>query len=169
MKFIKNFGLKKTIKKSLAKYQPIAMPDTVVTVGVLTDEQHYGNTSTIVKAIVKQGIAEKNIEVLSYRENISSKEVVKDCYSLADINANGRFKTEAVNAFVYRRFDMLISYYDTEDLPLVLATLKSKAKFKVGFSAVDTRLNDFTINTPTKKYELFVSELFKYIKILNRK
>lgn len=168
LKFIKNFGLKKIIKKSLAKYQPGTMPDAVTTVGVLTGEHYFKHRDAIVKELVKQGIAEKNIEVLSYRGRVSSKEAIKGCYSLADISLNGKFKKEETTAFVYRQFDMLISYYDEEKLPLVAVTLKSKAKFKVGFSVVDNRLNDFTINTNPQKHEVFVNELFKYLKILNK-
>ncbi|KAF2507562.1 hypothetical protein E0W72_11835 [Flavobacterium arcticum] len=168
MKFIKNFGLKKIIKKSLAKYQAGVMPDAVTTVGVLTDEHYFKYRTAIVKELIKHGIAEKNIEVLSFRDHISSKEVIKDCYTLADISLNGTFKKEEVTAFVHKRFDMLISYYEDEKLPLVAVTLKSKAKFKVGFSTVDSRLNDFTITIAAQKHEVFISELFKYLKILNK-
>ena len=160
--------IKKIIKKSLAKYQPGAMPDAVVTVGVLTGEDYFKSRGAIVKELVKHGIAEKNIEVLSFRERMSSKEPVQDCFTLADIGANGRYKKEETTTFVYRRFDMLISYYEEENLPLVVATLKSKARFKVGFAAVDGRLNDFTINTKPQNHELFISELVKYLKILNK-
>ncbi|NDI99733.1 hypothetical protein GWA97_11650 [Flavobacterium sp. LaA7.5] len=168
MKFIKNFGLKKIIKKSLAKYQQGAMPDAVAIVGLLTDEKHFKYRDAIVQELVKQGIAEKNIEVLSFRERLNSKEAVAGCYTLGDINANGSFKKEETTAFIYRRFDMLISYYDEESLPLMLATLKSKAKFKVGFPVMGNNLNDFTINTDPQKHEVFISELFKYLKILNK-
>ncbi len=168
LKFIKNFGLKKIIKKSLAKYQPGTMPDAVTTVGVLTGEHYFKHRDAIVKELIKQGIAEKNIEVQSYRDSVSSKDVVKDCFAYGDISLNGSFKKEETTAFVNRQFDMLISYYEDEKLPLVAMTLKSKAKFKVGFSVVDSRLNDFTITITPQKHEVFVSELFKYLKILNK-
>ena len=168
LKFIKNFGLKKIIKKSLAKYQPGTMPDAVTTIGVLTGEHYFKHRDAIVKELVRQGIAEKNIEVLSFREHTNSKEVVKGCFTRADISLSGKFKKEETTAFVDRQFDMLISYYEEEKLPLVAMTLKSKAKFKVGFSTVDSRLNDFTITIAPQKHEVFVSELFKYLKILNK-
>ena len=168
LKFIKNFGLKKIIKKSLAKYQSGAMPDAVITIGVLTGEKYFKNRDAIVKELIKHGIAEKNIEVLSFRERMSRKDTTPGCFTLADIGANGSFKKEEVSAFIYRRFDMLISYYEDENVPLMLATIKSKAGFKVGFSAVDGRLNDFTIDTTPQNHELFINELFKYLKILNK-
>ena len=63
---------------------------------------------------------------------------------------------------------MLISYYDVEKPPLVLVTLQSKAKFKVGFSTIDKRLNAFMITTVAEKHGEFVAELFKYLKILKK-
>ena len=45
-----------------------------------------------------------------------------------------------------------------------MITSKSKAKFKVGFSEVDNRLNRWMIATDMENYKLFVFELFKYLK-----
>jgi hypothetical protein len=52
--------------------------------------------------------------------------------------------------------------------PLELATIKSQAKFKAGFSSTDNRLNNFMIKSQAEKYKEFVAELFKYLKILNK-
>lgn len=63
---------------------------------------------------------------------------------------------------------MLISFYDTEKMPLLQVTSLSKAQFKVGFATIDKRLNHFMINTNAENHKVFVSELFKYLKILNK-
>jgi len=44
----------------------------------------------------------------------------------------------------------------------------SKAKFKVGFASVSKKLNHFMIGTHAEDHEVFMSELFKYLKILNK-
>lgn len=169
LKFIKNFGLKKTIKKLLAKYQPGPMPDAVNTVGVVIDERYFNDRNAIVKELVKHGIAEKNIELLSYRERLNAKETVDCCYyTYKDIDADGNFKKDDVAAFINKPFDMLVSYYDTDSFPLMLATLKSNAKFKAGFSSTDSRLHHFMVNTTAEKHKEFLAELFKYLKILNK-
>lgn len=84
------------------------------------------------------------------------------------MNWRGEFKQEFVAEFLKFPFDMLISYYDTEKKPLLLATHQSKALFKVGFSTVDKRLNHLMINTNVENYKVFVHELFRYLKILNK-
>jgi hypothetical protein len=69
----------------------------------------------------------------------------------------------------YSKFvDLLINYYDTEKVALLLVSNLSKASFKVGFASIDKRLNHFMIDTNAENYIVFMSELFKYLKILNK-
>jgi len=63
---------------------------------------------------------------------------------------------------------LLISFYEQKQIPLVIVTHQSKADFKVGFAEVDKRLNHFMINTAMENYTIFVEELFKYLRILNK-
>ena len=60
---------------------------------------------------------------------------------------------------------VVINYYDIEKTPLVLVSHQSKAKFKVGFAAIDKRVNHFMIDANAQNCQVFVDELFKYLKI----
>ena len=73
-----------------------------------------------------------------------------------------------VKNFIAEPFDLLINYYDTEKVALLLVSNLSKASFKVGFASIDKRLNHFMIDTNAENYIVFMSELFKYLKILNK-
>ncbi|MEL1242907.1 hypothetical protein AAEO56_01425 [Flavobacterium sp. DGU11] len=169
LKFIKDFGLKKIIKKKLSGYKPVSSPDRVMTVGILVDESYFLDKELLISELVSFGIARNAIKTLSFKERVRPKEIVDCChYTRKDISVTGNFEKTDVAEFIDTPFDMLISYYDLEKPPLVLATLKSKAKFKVGFSSVDNRLNHFMISSQAEKYTEFVSELFKYLKILNK-
>lgn len=169
LKFIKDFGLKKIIKKSLSGYKPVSSPDIVITVGILIDESYFFEKEGLIRELAANDIAVNNIETLSFKERVKPKEVIESCYyTRKDISVGGSFDKEDVAAFINKPFDMLISYYDVEKAPLLLATLKSKAKFKVGFSSIDNRFNNFMISSQAEKYPEFVSELIKYLKILNK-
>lgn len=169
LKFIKDFALKKIIKKSLPGYKPVANSEIINTVGILIDESYFFDKESLIVELIAQGINRGNIETLSFKERIKPKEIVDCChYTRKDVSATGIFVKEDVAAFVNKPFDMLISYYDVEKAPLLLATLKSKAKFKVGFSSIDNRFNNFMISSQAEKYTEFISELFKYLKILNK-
>ena len=60
------------------------------------------------------------------------------------------------------------SYYNDDKPFLLLLTHKAKAKFKVGFSTVEKRLNHLLINIDFANYKGFTNELFRYLKILNK-
>tara|TARA_B100001105_G_C22150398_1_gene339910 strand:+ start:72 stop:590 length:519 start_codon:yes stop_codon:yes gene_type:complete len=169
LKFIKDFGLKKIIKKKLAHYKPVPSHDVVDTVGVIIDESYFVDKEGLIKGLMANGIDRNNIKTLSFKERLKPKEIVDCChFTRKDISVTGSFEKPDVAEFIETPFDMLISFYDVEKAPLLLATLKSKAKFKVGFSSVDNRLNHFMISSQAEKYTEFVSELFKYLKILNK-
>ena len=169
LKFIKDFSLKKIIKKSLPGYKPLTSPDAVITVGILIDESYFFDKEGLIVELISNGISRSNIETLSFKEKVKPKEIIDYRYiTRKDISVSGTFEKEDVAAFINTPFDMLISYYDVEKAPLLLATIKSKAKFKVGFSGIDNRLNSFMISSQAEKYTEFVSELFKYLKILNK-
>ncbi len=169
LKFIKDFSLKKIIKKKLSGYKPVSSPDVVATVGIIIDETYFSDKESLIIELVSNGIRRSDIKTLSFRERVKPKEILDYChFTRKDISVTGNFEKTDVAEFINTPFDMLISYYDVEKPPLVLATLKSKAKFKVGFSSVDNRLNHFMISSQVEKHTEFISELFKYLKILNK-
>jgi hypothetical protein len=106
---------------------------------------------------------------LVYKDKIKKNDVF-DCqnFSLKNCNWIGDIDGVEVNDFVNRKFDLLISYYDIEKAALLNVTQRTKANFKVGFSTIDKRLNHFMIKTVAEDYQLFITELFKYLRILNK-
>lgn len=169
LKYIKNFGLKKIVKKSLTGYKPAALPGVITTVGIILDESNFKQKEHLVKTLVKHGVKEGDIETLSFKESLGSKELPDCCYyTRSHIAANGGFTKEDAAAFINKPFDLLISYYDFEKPALAIATIQSRAKFKAGFATADNRLNALVIQSVTERYEEFTAELFKYLKNLNK-
>jgi hypothetical protein len=80
----------------------------------------------------------------------------------------GRPKSVEINEFVEQPFDLLISYYKSNQLELNFVTARSKANFKVGLANKDSRLNDLTIDLEPKNTDVFKTELIKYLTQLNR-
>ncbi|MXN90043.1 hypothetical protein GR160_02290 [Flavobacterium sp. Sd200] len=169
LRFIKDFSLKKIIKNSLSNYQPTVATGKVLSVGVVLDESYFNDKEALVSELVSKGIARNAIETLSFLESVKKGQEPKDAFfTRGNISATGSFNKNDVEAFINKTFDMLISYYDVDKPPLMLATIKSKAKFKVGFATTNDRLDNFMISLPAEKYKEFVAELFKYLKILNK-
>lgn len=166
---IKDFSTKKIVKKRLLNVNHIASGSCIKTVGIVFDETYFHEKEALIKELVSNGIDENNISILVFKNRIKKNEVLDYPYfSFKDLNWNATFDKEDVNSFVNQHFDLLINYYDTEKSALLLLTHLSKANFKVGFASVDKRLNHFMIDTNAEKYKIFIEELFKYLKILNK-
>lgn len=169
LKFIKDFFIKKTVKKSLLNYSLINADNKIQTVGLLIDETYFSKEKELIEEITANGISVNCIKVLIYKDRIKKKEFFEHpSFSRKDFSFTGEFQKDEIWQFANESFDMLINYYDIEKPQLLIVTLQSKARFKVGFSTIDKRLNNFMITTIAEKHQEFVSELFRYLKILKK-
>lgn len=166
---IKDFFTKKIVKKSLSNVKHIDSISLIKTVAIVFDESYFYEKEALIKELIVNGIKEENIHFFVFKNNIKKNETFDyPVFSHKNINWNGTFDDKELSTFVATKFDLLISYYDTEKAALLLFTHLSKASFKVGFSNIDNRLNHFMITTNAEKFKVFVDELFKYLKILKK-
>ncbi len=168
-KIVKDFFLKRNVNNKLKNYQLQLSSNKIVKVGVLIDANYFMNQEELIEEIVKHGILRENIDILSF-VNKNRKTILEkfDYFFRKDISVGGLFKSERVTNFTEQSFDMLISYYDIQKPTLLLVTRSSKAKFKVGFQTIDKRVNHLVINSVAENYSEFITELFKYLKILKK-
>jgi len=169
IKYIKELSLKNRLKNSLRNVNDNRLSTSVNTIGLLIDENYFFEKQKLVDELIENGIKRENISVLAF-QNVQKKNESYDAPTFfnKDITWNGDFSADFVNEFINSKFDVLISYYDVEKAPLLLITNKSKASFKVGFSSIDKRLNHLMITINAENYKVFIHELFRYLKILNK-
>lgn len=166
---MKNFFIKKSLNKSLRNSSSISEVNIIKSVGLLIDESSFNKKEELIKEIIAHGIEKSNIEVIIFRDKINKEEVFHyPTFSNKHLTWGGVFKEKVVNDFINDKFDLLISFYELEKVPLMLITHQSKAGFKAGFATVDKRLNHLLIETQSNNYKIFVHELFRYLKILKR-
>ena len=167
---IKNFLLKNKVSKLLLN-PPINHAKALInSVGVIYDGNLTIEIENLVCELLKHGIEEDKIKVLIFKDKINKKEVSKfDVISYQDINWSGAFENPKAELFLNNQFDLLISYHEFEKSPLVYLSYLSNANFKVGFTSLDKKINQFMISTNPNNYQLFFDELFKYLKIFNKK
>jgi hypothetical protein len=169
LNIIKNFLLKNKVSKLLSNVTAIRSEGVIKTVGVIFDGILGLDIINVVNELVKHGIEEKDIKVLIFKNKIPKNEVNKyDVFSYKEINWSGEILDSNAKLFLNTNFDLLINYHDFENTPLVYASYLSVANFKVGFTTKDKIINQFMINTGTNNYQLFIDELVKYLKILNK-
>lgn len=166
---LKNFFTKKIVKDTILNVKHIESNDYIKTVGIVFDESYFYEKEALVQELVKNGIVENNIKILVFKDKIKKNEVFDyPTFSHKDLSWTATFDKSEVKDFIAQRFDLLINYYDTEKSALLMVSNQSKASFKVGFSSIDKKLNHFMINTNAENYQIFIEELFKYLKILNK-
>lgn len=169
LNYIKDYFLKRILKNSLqnVKTNPSLLP--IQTVGLLVDESYFLEKEALVKELIANGISEKNIKIIVYKDKLKKNEVYSQpTFSIKHLSWKAETIDSVVNDFIHQKFDLLISYYDVEKAILLHITHNSKALFKVGFSSIDKRLNHLMINTGAENHKVFVHELFRYLKILNK-
>ena len=169
LNYIKNYFLIKFLKNNLHNVKTVSSIASIQTVGLLVDESYFFEKEALVKELIANGIQESNIKIIVYRDKWKKNEVYSQpTFGTKHLNWNAQINNQEVNNFINEKFDLLISYYDVEKAFLLKITQYSKAQFKAGFSSIDKRLNHLMINTNAENYKVFVHELFRYLKILNK-
>ena len=168
LNFLKKFLLKRKLKKAFSFINDAFSAEKIKTVGVLVDETYFENKTQLVQDLVANGIKEDDISLLLYHDKDKKRDINFASFSLKGVSWKGIIDNQDVVDFKARNFDLLISYYDVEKVPLLLVTQRSQAGFKVGFSSIDKRLNHLMIETTAENSSVFIAELFKYLKILNK-
>lgn len=166
---IKDFWTKKIVKKSLSNVKHNESVSSIKKIGIIIDETYFNEKDLLINHLLLNGISKQNIEILAFRNRVKKNETFDyTVFSYKDLSWNTTIEKSEITNFINTNFDLLINYYDLEKAPLLVVTSLSKANFKVGFANVDKRLNHFMIETQAENYKVFIEELFKYLKILNK-
>ncbi len=169
LNYIKNYFLLKILKNNLNSVTVSKGSASIETIGLLIDESYFLEKETLVEELIANGISKSNIKIIVYRDKWKKNEVYSQpTFGTNHLNWNAQIKEPIVREFIKEKFDLLISYFDVEKAFLIKITNNSRAQFKVGFSSIDKRLNHLMINTNAENHTVFVHELFRYLKILNK-
>ena len=166
--YLKNFMIKKAIRKSLSANIVSADVHKIITVGVVLDQTFSKFIPKLKLNLIAYGILEENIEFIVRASPAKADAASKyNTFNTSDVTWNGTFSDEKIEKFIESDFDLLINYYDQKKPVLMLVSSLSRANFKVGFATIDKRVNNLIIDASAEEYSIFDQELFKYLKILN--
>ena len=160
--------IKRTVSHELALQgkRKIHKPKEIKKIGVLIDSKSLLSPELILKELQNAGYAACRITVLQYDSSVPKNlDATTNSFGDKDILMIGK-PSPAVVHFCEQNFDLLINYFP-ENLPqLQLVSLRTKSKFRVGFSEVDRRLNDLIFSLPDKSPKLFFEQMNTYLKTI---
>lgn len=118
----------------------------IQSVGVLLELQDIDQIQQVRNEIQSLGISIDHIEFLVQdKKSAKTLDQPQNYFNWNAFDKSGRCVKDQVVDFVNKPFDLLISLYNQDYLPLQWVTACSKAKCKVGLLYKDSSLNHFDI------------------------
>ncbi|MBS9463101.1 hypothetical protein KIM67_11825 [Flagellimonas sp. 389] len=173
--FLKGLQDKFKVKSSLKYLQEemnkapsvIERDKGITSIGCIVDVDNFESAELFYELIEDYSLRPNAIKIIGYkREYDNNSPFAIQMYSDKDLGKKGAIENGYVLEFLGREYDLLINYYEEDNLMLKLLSVKTPARLKVGFSSLDPKLNDLIFSTPLKDFKLFKKELKKYLKVL---
>jgi hypothetical protein len=138
----------------------------ISSIGIITSEKI--TTEVDLQIEIETLLKCRNSKMYSFRKFDKTADVSCKYFTEKDINWKGQFTQDNMQVFIEQPFDLLIGYFDTNNIFLETAVLQSKAEFKVGFAGVNSRLYKIEISEKTANLNAFTLELKKYLRIIKK-
>ena len=139
----------------------------VTSIGVIVDLDSFDKAVKFNEFIDTFGLRPNSIQVIGYRSFYDTNSPYSTpVFSEKDLGWNGAIENSYAGEFLSREYDILVNYYDSDNLMLQLMSIKTRARLRVGLTGVDQNINDLIIDLPLGEFGTFKRELHKYLKVL---
>ncbi len=124
------------------------------------DELHFKKMADVFN------LPSKNVKVLTYYQspNEIPEVKVKNSFTQHDISSWGLLN-QLLSDFCNKNSDVLINFYEKDDINLKYVSAKTNYILSVGFKSVDYSINDLIIEVDSKDINVFLSECIKYLNV----
>ncbi|WP_157547204.1 DUF6913 domain-containing protein [Kordia zhangzhouensis] len=157
---------KKALYKKLATVTEKEISKTPVKrIGVIFDADQIEKKETLISGL--RTIAEVT-EMCYHKDFKKTRTISYPVFYEKDFGWKGKTSSSELQAFLNTPFDLLISYYENDTLPLALASGLQVSNFKIGIAGTNQAIHDMIIQTKTKDVQVFIKELQTYLHILNK-
>ncbi|MCK5443415.1 MAG: hypothetical protein KAJ23_16135 [Maribacter sp.] len=159
----------KFLKKELSKVPAVVERSTgISSIGCIVDLDSFEKSDLFFEFVDEYNLRPNAVKIIGYKSYYDKNSPYSTpVFSDKDLGWKGEIENSYALEFLSRDYDLLINYYDKENLLLHLMTVRTKARVKVGFKEVDQNLNDLILGLPLKDFKTFKLELKKYLRVLN--
>ncbi len=167
---LKEKSIIRRLKATSSVRQFLSTSGKITSVALLQNDTRPFGVDELRSLIKMLGIPEAQMTVINYiatpdKVQLLDERVVADKH----LGWNGVLKPIHLKNFTEKTFDVLISYYDEENLPLLTLSAQSAAAFKVGIGRNFFDIQDLSIQVDLGREATFSKELEKYLNILKIK
>ena len=133
-------------------------------VGCIVDLDKFQESDLFYQFLEEFKLTPNAIKIIGYRSYYDKNSPYSTpVFSDKDLGWNGDVENSYALEFLGREYDLLVNYYNEENLLLNLMSVKTKARIKVGFKGVDPIYNDLILDIPISDFKTFKTELKKYL------
>lgn len=140
----------------------------IIKIGVLIENKQSFQKDVIGDLSRQFDLPKGNIDCLVFKNYAKKEELSSEFISENDFGWSGSLNLNRLSEFVKNDYDLLINYGFEENLYLKVITLRSRSKFKIGFTSCDEGLYDLAVSDVTRNIETLDLETEKYLKILKK-
>ncbi|ETN95649.1 DUF6913 domain-containing protein [Zhouia amylolytica] len=127
------------------------------------------NLEVFEELMQKLNIRGESYRIIGYLNRIEKeKSYPIPVFNDKTIKRNGEVKDPEIDDVIKRKYDLVISFYDEHNLPLLFMSSIVEADFRVGIGQKSTMYNNLVIDSHLDNYKGFERELIKYLSILNK-
>jgi hypothetical protein len=138
-------------------------------VGIILDLDKFSNPEQFSDLNKLLNLPPNSLFLIGYRRSNSRESSFSTpIFSDRDLGWNGVVENSNAVEFTDREYDLLLNFYNENNLLMQLVSIRSKARLRVGFEGVDPDFNDLILLLDPSDFELFKSELKKYLTILTK-
>ncbi len=140
----------------------------ITSIGCIVDLDNFEKPELFYEFVDEYKLRPNAVKIIGYKNYYDKNSPYSTpVFSDKDLGWKGAIENSYALEFLSRDYDLLVNYYNEENLLLQLMTVKTRARVKVGFKEVDQKLNDLILEMPIKDFKTFKLELKKYLKVLN--
>ena len=140
----------------------------ITSIGCIVDLDNFDKPELFFEFVDEYKLRPNAVKIIGYKNYYDKNSPYSTpVFSDKDLGWKGAIENSYALEFLSRDYDLLVNYYNEDNLMLQLMTVKTQARVKVGFKEVDQKLNDLILELPIKDFKTFKLELKKYLKVLN--
>lgn len=139
----------------------------ILSIAIIVDLDKFDKAELFYEFVEDFNLRPNAVKIIGYKNYYDKNSpYATPVFSDKDLGWHGDIENSYALEFLSREYDMLVNYYNQENLMLQLMSIKTRARINVGFAEIDERHNDLILETSLSDFNTFKKELKKYLKVL---